>query len=65
MRALFACLAIAGVIVAAAGVAYSKGWIVLVGAAALIIPLVMAAQGAVSDRRSSTPRRQRHRDPAP
>ncbi|MEU4426577.1 hypothetical protein AB0F81_38645 [Actinoplanes sp. NPDC024001] len=65
MRTLLVCLAIAGVIVAATGIAYGKAWIILLGAAALIIPLVMVAQGALSARRGSTPRPLRHRDPAP
>ncbi|WP_328474445.1 hypothetical protein OHA21_15195 [Actinoplanes sp. NBC_00393] len=63
MRTLLTCLAIAGVIVAAAGAVYREGLIILLGFAAVIIPLVMFAQGAVSDRRSSAPRR--HRDPKP
>lgn len=45
MRTLLTCLAIAGVIVAAAGAVYREGLIILLGFAAVIIPLVMFAQG--------------------
>lgn len=51
MRTVLICLAIAGAIVVVVGIAYTITWMIMVGVAALIVSLVMAAQRSISARR--------------
>lgn len=50
MRTVLVCVAVAGAVVAVVGIAYTIGWMILVGVAALIVSLVIAAQASMSAR---------------
>lgn len=51
MRTLLVCLAAAGVVTAVAGILIPVGWMILVGSAAIIVAVVMAALNAPLRRR--------------